>query len=147
MLIHELGESLNLSGLEAGDDGTSVISTADGLDVLLAFSEDADELLLCCEVGTVTGEPEEVHASLLKANLDWQGCQGAALSLAGKRGQLVVLQMAIPCVEVDKGRMRDRATAFIEWATHWRGEIATIEERQFRVEPETPLVMDPSRFV
>ena len=121
-LIAELGQSLGLADMAAGEDGY-VGLTIDDHEIHIQHEAEDDEVILFARLPAVDPDRQApIYAMLLAANVFWQGTRGATFSADFDTGRVFLADR----------RALDRLTAetlsawieqFANVAMHWRARI------------------------
>jgi len=126
-LITELGQSLGVAGLSAGDDGYLGL-TIDKLDVHIQYEADDDVVVLFCRLQEVDPDRRDaIYSMLLAANVFWQGAEGATFSADYDTGRVFLADRRARAV-LDVGSLSAWIERFADTAVYWHARIETAND-------------------
>jgi hypothetical protein len=123
-LVAELGQSLGMAGMAAGDDGYIGL-TIDKLDVHLQYEAEEDTVVLFCRLQEVDPDRRDVvYGMLLAANVLWQGANGATFGADPDTGRVFLAdRRARTALDVDA--LSAWIERFVDTAGYWHARIET----------------------
>ena len=126
-LVAELGQSLGMAGMSAGEDGYIGL-TIDKLDVHLQYESEEDTVVLFCRLQEVDPDRRDViYGMLLAANVLWQGANGATFSADYDTGRVFLAdRRSRTALDVDS--LSTWIERFVDTAGYWHGRIAAANE-------------------
>ena len=135
-LIAELGQSLGLTDMAAGEDGYMGL-TIDGHEIHIQHEAEDDEVILFARLSAVDPERQApIYAMLLAANVFWQGTRGATFSADFDTGRVFLAdRRALDKLSVETVSVW--IEQFANVATHWHARIQDAKDGG-------PLMTDPA---
>lgn len=126
-LIAELGQSLNLSDMVAGDDGY-VGLVVDGHEIHIQYDGQDSVVILFTRLQEADPDRREgIYTLLLGANLFWQGTRGATFSIDFDTGRIFLAdRRALDSLDVDAASAW--IEAFADVAGYWRDRIDAVND-------------------
>lgn len=126
-LIAELGQSLGVAGLSAGEDGYLGL-TIDKIDVHIQYEAEDDIVVLFCRLQEVDPDRRDaIYSMLLAANVFWQGAQGATFSADYDTGR-VFLADRRPRTLLAVDSLAVWIERFADTAAYWHARIETAND-------------------
>lgn len=121
-LIAELGQSLNMADMAAGEDGY-VGLVVDDHEIHIQYDPDEDTVVLFTRLQEADPDHRDpIYALLLGANLFWQGTRGATFSIDFDTGRIFLAdRRALGTLRLDA--LSTWIEAFANVAAHWRDRI------------------------
>lgn len=123
-LVAELGQSLGMADMSAGEDGYIGL-TIDKLDVHLQYEAEEDTVVLFCRLQEVDPDRRDVvYGMLLAANVLWMGANGATFSVDPDTGRVFLAdRRARAALDVDA--LSAWIERFVDTAGYWHARIET----------------------
>jgi len=123
-LVAELGQSLGMAGMSAGEDGYIGL-TIDKRDVHLQYEAEGDTVVLFSRLQEVDPDRRDVvYGMLLAANVLWQGANGATFSADPDTGRIFLAdRRARAALDVDS--LSTWIERFVDTAGYWHARIET----------------------
>ena len=123
-LVAELGQSLGMAGMAAGEDGYIGL-TIDKLDVHLQYEAEEDTVVLFCRLQEADPDRRDVvYGMLLAANVLWQGANGATFSADPDTGRVFMADRRARAA-LDVESLSAWIERFADTAGYWHARIET----------------------
>lgn len=128
MEVHELMKGLaGRLGIEL-DAGDVCSFEADGIVVSMCFPQEADFLVMSCDLGEPPPERlEGLYKALLGANFMFGGTMGSTIALNPDDGRIALCR-AMPTAALDVDQLCNQLEHFLNTAETWRKIVADYRE-------------------
>ena len=128
MEVHELMKGLaGRLGIEL-DAGDVCSFEADGMVVSMCFPQEADFLVMSCDLGEPPPERlEGLYKALLGANFMFGGTMGSTIALNPDDGRIALCR-AMPTAALDVDQLCNQLEHFLNTAETWRKIVADYRE-------------------
>ncbi len=121
-LIAELGRTLGMADMAAGEDGY-VGLVVDGHEIHIQHEAEDDEVILFARLPEADPDRREgIYAMLLAANMFWQGTRGATFSADFDTGRVFLADRRAQ-VALDVESLSDWIERFANVAAYWHTRI------------------------